>query len=61
MNKFALIPVALAAIFIGLPKIIAELLNSHSDIGLVGIIALVSVLFGFVVNYFYKKEIKNED
>lgn len=62
MNKFALIPAGLVLVFIGLPTIIAQLLNSHTDLGLVGIVALVSVLFGFVAKYFYKKkEIKNED
>lgn len=63
-SKFAAIPVVLVGIFIGLPRVVADLLNSHTDAGLLGIVAIVSIVCGYICNRLYnsfKKEIKNED
>lgn len=60
---FYLIPVGLVLVFIGLPKVIAILLNSHTDLGLAGIVGLVSIAFGYTANKIYtlfKKENSNE-
>ena len=64
MNKFFyLIPIGLALVFFGIPKAIALMLNSHTDLGLAGIVGLVSILFGYIANKiynFFKKENSNE-
>lgn len=62
--KFASIPLALFVVFFGIPKLIAALINSHSDIGLVTLVMLVCGIVGFVGNRVYnaiEKEKVNED
>jgi len=63
--KFASIPLALFVVFFGIPKLIATLINSHSNIGLVAVVMLICGIVGFVGNRFYnafiEKENVNED
>lgn len=58
------IPLALFTIFYGLPRLIAVLINSHSDIGIIAIVLLACGIFGVVASKIYnvvKKELNNED
>lgn len=51
MFKYFLIPVFVVIAMFVLPRTLAELFNSHSDIGLLGAITLVSLIFGYTANY----------
>ena len=59
---YGAIPFALIFIFIILPKMIANLINSHTDIGLYVIMLSVCLVFGVVFNIFVElyKENDNE-
>lgn len=60
--KFASIPLGLFAVFFGLPWIIQELFNSHSNIGLGAIVILACGIVGFIASKIYNffKENENE-
>lgn len=61
--KFASIPLVLFVVFLGIPRLFATLINTHSDTGLVVLIMLVCGIVGYVCNriMLIEKETKNED
>lgn len=61
--KFASIPLGLFVVFFGLPRLIATLLNSHTDVGLIAIVVLACGIVGFGASKLYNiaKENVNED
>ena len=62
--KFASIPLVLFVVFFGLPKLIASLVNSHTDSGLLAILILVCGICGVVASKLYTfvmKEINNDE
>lgn len=62
--KFAGGALAAILLFIGIPKILQLLLNSHSDIGIVAIVAIVCGIFSVfatkLYNDFVKENTENE-
>lgn len=54
--KFASIPVILFLAFFGFPKLLAFLINSHTDFGIMTIIAMFSAIVGFVGIKLSKKD-----
>ena len=46
----AAIPLALATIFYVIPKTVATLFNSHTDIGLLAIVVLACGMVGFIAS-----------
>ena len=61
--KFASIPLGLFVVFFGLPRLIASLLNSHTDAGLIAIVMLACGIVGFGASKLYNivsKENENE-
>lgn len=62
MNKYSLYVFAAILFIVGFPILLAFLINSHSTIGLIILVALVSVGIGFVLDFVIKKvSTKNED
>lgn len=59
--KFAGIPLALFVVLFGLPRLIATLLNSHTDVGLFVILVLVCGIFGWVTTKAYNIAVKETD
>jgi len=60
----AAIPLGLFVVFFGLPRLFAELFNSHSDVGLIAIVMLACGIVGVIASKIYnvvKKELNNED
>jgi hypothetical protein len=55
---FAAIPLTLFIAFFGLPRIIAQLFNAHSDVGLIAILMLVCGLFSVIASKLYNATIK---
>lgn len=62
--KFAAIPIMIFVVLIGIPKLIAFLINSHSDIGIAAIVLIACAIFSVVAtklyNEFFKKDMNNE-
>ena len=61
---FASIPLVLFIMFFGLPHLFANLINSHTDAGLITSVMLACGIVGFVASKVYNfvnKEINNED
>ena len=56
--KFASIPLALFLLLFGIPRLIAILFNSHSDLGIVAILLIVCALFSAVAYKFYNALVK---
>ena len=62
--KFASIPLALFGLLFGLPKMFQFLFNSHSDVGLLGILLVVCIMCGVISKFaydFYMKEVNNDE
>jgi len=60
----ASVPLALFVIFYGLPRLFAELFNSHSDVGLIAMVILACGIVGVLASKIYnvvKKELNHED
>lgn len=57
----AAIPLALATIFYGIPKLIAFLVNSHTDLGLIAIILLACGGVGFIASKLIRNEQKGTE
>ena len=47
--KLAIVPVIVILVVIGLPKVAAFLINQHTDVGLLGILGLIGLVFSSVV------------
>ena len=60
----ASVPLALFVLFYGLPRLFAELFNSHSDVGLIAMVILACGIVGVLASKIYnvvKKELNHED
>ena len=60
----ASVPLALFVLFYGLPRLFAELFNSHSDVGLIAMVMLACGIVGVLASKIYnvvKKELNHED
>lgn len=58
---FASIPLAIFVIFFGIPRLIAQLFNAHSDVGLIAILMLACGLFSLVASKIYIASIEKEN
>lgn len=58
---YASIPLALFMGFYAFPKLVAILINAHSDAALIGLLTIVCGIFGTIGYKLFKKEITNED
>lgn len=61
MSKYAIYFFAVILLALGLPVLVAFLINSHNTMALVILAALISVGLGFVLDFVIKKVSKNED
>ena len=65
--KFASIPLGLFVVFFGLPRLIASLVNSHTDAGLIATVMLACGIVGYLASLFHRlttthtKDTTNED
>lgn len=59
--KFASIPLGLFVVFFGLPRLIASLLNSHTDAGLIAIVVLACGIIGFIASKLYNTVVKENE
>jgi len=53
--KFSSIPLVLFVFLFALPRFVASLLNSHTDIGLLTIVMLACGIFGVVASKIYNR------
>lgn len=54
-------PVVLFGALFGIPRLIATLFNSHSDVGLVGIVAIFCLIFTIVGMKIYNELVKEDE
>ena len=52
--KFAMIPLALFIVLIGIPRLFAFFINGHTDVGIVALVTAVCLIFSIVVAKIYK-------
>lgn len=59
--KFASIPLVLFIALFAFPKLVAFLINAHSDAALAGLVTIVCGIFGIFGYKLFKKEISNNE
>ena len=59
--KFAAIPLGLFTVFFALPRLVATLLNSHTDVGLLAILVLVCGISGWIAKAYHNVTVKETE
>lgn len=59
--KFAMIPLALFIVSIGIPRLFAFLINGHTDLGIVAIVTIVCGIFSVVAAKLYNASVNEKE